>query len=210
MDEKETKNGITAVLPAAGISAPEPPSAPAAETPPESLPESPVLPAPADAPAPEETAAAGDPPPAPPAPVGSAASPSLSPAELADLRASYPDADPEQDMNDPVFRGLVCGEIKLTLRQVYELFHRDRLTAAAVGNAVSDALAREIPPAVETAVAAAEQRLLDDIRLHGARPIENGVSPPCAVSSHPSVDRLTRSERAQLARRAEHGERIRL
>ena len=52
MDEKETKNGITAVLPAAGISAPEPPSAPAAETPPESLPESPVLPAPADAPAP--------------------------------------------------------------------------------------------------------------------------------------------------------------
>ena len=118
MDEKETKNGITAVLPAAGISAPEPPSAPA----------------------------------------GSAASPSLSPAELADLRASYPDADPEQDMNDPVFRGLVCGEIKPTLRQVYELFHRDRLTAAAVGNAVSDALAREIPPAVETAVAAAEQR----------------------------------------------------
>ena len=100
MDEKETKNGITAVLPAAGISAPEPPSAPAAETPPESLPESPpefpVLPAPADAPAPEETAAAGDPPPAPPAPAGSAASPSLSPAELADLRASYPDADPEQ------------------------------------------------------------------------------------------------------------------
>ena len=93
-------------------------------------------------------------------------------------------------MNDPVFRGLVCGEIKPTLRQVYELFHRDRLTAAAVGNA--------------------EQRLLDDIRLHGARPIENGVSTPCAVSSHPSVDRLTRSERAQLARRAEHGERIRL
>lgn len=113
-------------------------------------------------------------------------------------------------MNDPVFRGLLCGEIKPTLRQVYELFHRDRLTAAAVGNAVSDALAREIPPAVETAVAAAEQRLLDDIRLHGARPIENGVSTPCAVSSHPSVDRLTRSERAQLARRAEHGERIRL
>ena len=186
MDEKETKNGITAVLPAAGISAPEPPSAPAAETPPESLPESPpefpVLPAPADAPAPEETAAAVDPPPAPPAPAGSAASPSLSPAELADLRASYPDADPEQDMNDPVFRGLVCGEIKPTLRQVYELFHRDRLTAAAVGNAVSDALAREIPPAVETAVAAAEQRLLDDIRLHGARPIENGASLPPRVT----------------------------
>ena len=140
--------------------------------------------------------------------------PSLSSAELAELRKAYPDADAEQDMNDPVFRGLVRGEIRPTLRQVYELFHREQLTEAAIGNAVSDALAREVPVAVEAAVAEAvaqaEVHLLEDIRLRGARPSENGVGTAGVVASHPSVDRLTRSERAQLARRAEHGERIRL
>lgn len=167
----------------------------------------------ADAPV-QGAAGAESPVPAPAEPDGGAGKASLSPAELADLRAAYPDADVEQDMNDPVFRGLVRGEVKPTLRQVYELFHREQLTAAAVGSAVSDALAREIPAAVASAtasaVAEAEERLLDDIRLRGTRPSENGVGTPCAVASHPSVDRLTRSERAQLARRAEHGERIRL
>jgi hypothetical protein len=139
-------------------------------------------------------------------------------AEIAELRAVYPDAEPERDMADPVFGGLVRGEIRPTLRQVYEMFHHDRLTEAAVGDAVSEALAKEIPAAAaaasasaaEAAAKEAEERLLEDIRLQGIRPVENGVGTPAAVASHPAVDRLTRAERAQLARRAEHGERIRL
>ena len=150
--------------------------------------------------------------PAPEGPDGT--EPLLSSTELTELRKAYPNADAEQDMNDPAFRALVCGEVRPTLRQVYELFHRDQLTEAAIENAVADALAREVPAAVETAVAEAvaqaEAHLLEDIRLRGARPVENGVGAAGVVASHPSVDRLTRSERAQLARRAEHGERIRL
>lgn len=138
----------------------------------------------------------------------------IDPDELTALRSVYPDADPLGDMSDPLFRGLLCGEVKPTLRQVYELYHREALTAAAVkgavGPAVSQAVSEALAEAVPAAVAEAEERLLADIRLRGTRPVENGIASPAVVASHPSVDRLTRSERAALAHRAERGEQIRL
>lgn len=138
----------------------------------------------------------------------------IDPEELAALRSVYPDADPQGDMSDPLFRGLLCGEVKPTLRQVYELYHHERLTEAAVGTAVSKAVSAAVSAALAealpTAVAEAEANLLADIRLRGNRPPENGVGSPAVVASHPSVDRLTRAERAALAGRAERGERIRL
>lgn len=138
----------------------------------------------------------------------------IDPDELTALRSVYPDADPQGDMSDPLFRGLLCGEVKPTLRQVYELYHRESLTAAAVkgavGPAVSQAVSEALAEAVPAAVAEAEERLLADIRLRGTRPVENGIASPAVVASHPSVDRLTRSERAALAHRAERGEQIRL
>lgn len=138
----------------------------------------------------------------------------IDPEELAALRSVYPDADPQGDMSDPLFRGLLCGEVKPTLRQVYELYHHERLTEAAVGTAVSKAVSAAVSAALAealpTAVAEAEANLLADIRLRGNRPPENGIGSPAVVASHPSVDRLTRAERAALAGRAERGERIRL
>lgn len=138
----------------------------------------------------------------------------IDPDELAALRSVYPDADPQGDMSDPLFRGLLCGEVKPTLRQVYELYHRERLTEAAVGIAVSEAVSAAVSAALAealpAAVAEAEANLLADIRLRGNRPPENGIGSPAVVASHPSVDRLTKAERAALASRAERGERIRL
>lgn len=138
----------------------------------------------------------------------------IDPSELAALRELYPHADPVADMADPLFCGLLSGDVKPTLRQVYELCHHDDLTAAAVSKAVStavaDAVSAALAEAIPAAVAEAEANLMEDIRLRGARPSENGVGAPGAVESHPSVDRLTRSERAALAYRAERGERIRL
>ena len=59
---------------------------------------------------------------------------------------------------------------------------------------------------IEAACAEAERRLLSHIRARGMRPAENGVQ----VSSIPSagVTRMTREERAEVARRAACGERI--
>lgn len=158
-----------------------------------------------DEPAAEENGASSD---------GAGTVAEIDPDELAALRSVYPDADPQGDMSDPLFRGLLCGEVKPTLRQVYELYHREQLTETAVGTAVSKAVSAAVSAALAealpTAVAEAEANLLADIRLRGSRPPENGIGSPAVVASHPSVDRLTKAERAALAGRAERGERIRL
>ncbi len=59
---------------------------------------------------------------------------------------------------------------------------------------------------VREACAEAERRLLSHIRARGLRPAENGVHTQ-SISS-PSVAKMTREERAEMARRAASGERI--
>ena len=112
------------------------------------------------------------------------------------LREVYPDFDMEREMQDPAFRNVITGAVRPTIRQAYELCHRDALEAQAVHDAV------------ETAVRRAEENLLAHIRARGQRPQENGTSDMGAVQTHPNVDRLTRSERAALAKRAAQGEHI--
>ncbi|MGN1445681.1 MAG: hypothetical protein ACI4WV_05245, partial [Eubacteriales bacterium] len=118
------------------------------------------------------------------------------------VRQVYPTFDLTHEMQDPVFRALVRGEARPTLRQVYELCHRDALTAEAVSAAVAEAVAE--------AVSRAEARLVSHIQARGQRPAENGMADRGAVRMHPDVGRLTRSDRARLAQRAQEGESIRL
>lgn len=118
------------------------------------------------------------------------------------VRQVYPTFDLAHEMQDPVFRALVRGEARPTLRQVYELCHRDALTAEAVSAAVAEA--------VSEAVSRAEAQLVSHIQARGQRPAENGMADRGAVRMHPDVGRLTRSDRARLAQRAQAGESIRL
>ena len=114
------------------------------------------------------------------------------------VRQVYPTFDLTHEMQDPAFRALVRGEARPTLRQVYELCHREALTAEAVSTAVAEAVSR------------AEAQLVSHIQARGQRPAENGMADRGAVRMHPDVGRLTRSDRARLARRAQEGESIRL
>lgn len=118
------------------------------------------------------------------------------------VRQVYPTFDLTHEMQDPAFRALVRGEARPTLRQVYELCHREALTAEAVSTAVAKAVAE--------AVSRAEAQLVSHIQARGQRPAENGMADRGAVRMHPDVGRLTRSDRARLARRAQEGESIRL
>lgn len=118
------------------------------------------------------------------------------------VRQVYPTFDLTHEMQDPAFRALVRGEARPTLRQVYELCHREALTAEAVSTAVAEAVAE--------AVSRAEAQLVSHIQARGQRPAENGMADRGAVRMHPDVGRLTRSDRARLARRAQEGESIRL
>ncbi len=114
------------------------------------------------------------------------------------VRQVYPTFDLTREMQDPAFRALVRGEARPTLRQVYELCHREALMAEAVSTAVAEAVSR------------AEAQLVSHIQARGQRPAENGMDDRGAVRMHPDVGRLTRSDRARLARRAQEGESIRL
>ena len=118
-------------------------------------------------------------------------------AEAEALRAVYPAFDLAVEMSHPVMGAILRGEVKPTLRQLYEAVHWESIAA------------ERTEAAVAVAVRESEERLLGHIRARGQRPSENGISAAAGVRMHPAVGRLTRRERAPLARRAECGEHIR-
>lgn len=130
------------------------------------------------------------------------------------LRAIYPDFDLETELGDPVLGAILRGKGKPTLRQLYEAAHFDRImdgrVAEAVQSAVTSAVADAVEVAVTDAVRTTEERVLDHIRARGRRPAENGTRAASGIRMHPAVSRLTRRERAMLAKRAENGETVKL
>lgn len=140
-------------------------------------------------------------------------------AEEADaLREIYPTFDLEEAMAHPVLGRLLRGEGQPTLRQLYEAVHWESIAEARATEVAERAVASEMERAVSAAVTAAvaeavresEARLLENIRARGQRPTENGTNAAVGVRMHPAVERLTRRERAMLAKRAERGEHIQL
>lgn len=128
------------------------------------------------------------------------------------LQAVYPGFDLEEQMKDPLFRGIMKGEIRLNLRQVYELCHAGEITRqkvdAAVAATVNEAVDLAVADAVVKAVAETEERMLSGIRARGQRPRESGLNAAQGVRTHPAVGRLTKADREKLARRAFRGETI--
>lgn len=135
-------------------------------------------------------------------------------AEIAALRLLYPAFDPTVHMKEPLFAGLVSGELRPTLRQVYELCHGEEILNAQVEKQVAErvtaAVELAVNEAVERTVTETEQRLLSHIRARGQRPQESGLHAAQGVRTHPAVGRLTKADREKLARRASRGETIRL
>ena len=71
---------------------------------------------------------------------------------------------------------------------------------------IPDAAPAAFEERIAKARAEAEQCVLSHIRARGLRPPENAVQAQSTLTSDPT--RMTREERAELARRAERGERI--
>lgn len=130
------------------------------------------------------------------------------------LQAVYPAFDLEAEMEHPVLGALLRGEAAPSLRQLYEAVHWEEVAALqrdeAVSQAVETAVAEAVSAAVSQAVMESEERLLGHIRARGQRPAENGTGAVTGARLHGAVGRLTRRERALLAKRAENGEHIRL
>ena len=56
----------------------------------------------------------------------------------------------------------------------------------------------------------AQKKVVDAIRQKGARPVENGTEPGGGIVFEKKISRLTKKQRAELAKRAEKGEKIEL
>ena len=60
----------------------------------------------------------------------------------------------------------------------------------------------------QSAARAAEKQVVDTIRAKGARPAENGTAAQSAFTVKDDVSKLTREDRAEIARRAARGDSI--
>ena len=73
-----------------------------------------------------------------------------------------------------------------------------------------EALEAQMRAAVETARAQTEQRLLASIRARGIRPTESAIGASSGNALRRDASQLSRAQRAEVARRAAMGERIKL
>ena len=128
--------------------------------------------------------------------------------EAEGVRAVYPHFDLAAEMEHPVLGKILRGEVAPTLKQLYEATHLDEIFEGRVSEAVAQRLDVAVTAAVEAALLEHEQKVLAHIRARGQRPSETGVRASAGIRMHPAVGRLTRRERAMLAKRAENGETI--
>ncbi len=131
-------------------------------------------------------------------------------SEVVALKEIYPDFDMAQFEDDAQFQGLLRGEVRPTLQQVYEMCCPQVLIQREVAAEVEAKVNQAVEMAVAEAVERAEKNLLSHIQARGMRPQENGKNASGGVRTHPAVHRLTREDRAKLAQMAQQGETVRL
>lgn len=78
------------------------------------------------------------------------------------------------------------------VEHAYKVLHFDELMSDAIG----------------ATSAITEKRVADSVRANGSRPSENGTSSQSAFTVKDDVSKLTKKERAEIARRAARGEKI--
>lgn len=112
-------------------------------------------------------------------------------AESERVKELYPSFDFKTEAANRDFLGLLKSG--LSVQQAYELQHMDEIKANAA----------------KAAAQTAGQQMAAKIQSKAARPKENGTSSQSAVIVKNDVHSLSRAERAEIARRAQRGEKIR-
>lgn len=100
----------------------------------------------------------------------------------------YPQFDMGRELDDPLFRNLLRAGIPV--RQAYETTHMEDIKAL-----LAQQVARQT-----------EKRVVDAIRAKGSRPAENGTAGQSAFTVKQDVSKLSRQDRAEIARRVQRGE----
>ena len=111
-------------------------------------------------------------------------------AEGEQLKADYPDFDLGTEARNPQFLSMLKSGVPVKL--AYEVLHMDGIKAG-VAQAAAQRTAKQV---------------VDGIRAKGARPPENGTAAQSGFTVKDDVSKLTKKDRAEIARRAARGERI--
>lgn len=106
------------------------------------------------------------------------------------LKAKFNGFDLETEAQNPQFVSLLRSGVPM--EHAYKVLHLDDMMLDAMS----------------TTAARTEQRVTDNIRARGARPAEAGAASVSGYTVKDDVSKLTRADRAEIARRAARGERI--
>ena len=106
------------------------------------------------------------------------------------LKAKYPQFDLSAEIQDSQFKALLRSGIPM--ETAYNAIHMDDVMQSAVGSAA----------------AAAEQRVVNNIRAKGQRPTESGTASQSAFIVKDDVTKLSKADRAEAVRRAQMGDTI--
>lgn len=107
------------------------------------------------------------------------------------IQAKYPGFDLSAETQNAEFMKLLQSGVPMEL--AYTVIHHDEM----------------MRDGMSFAVAQTEQRVTGNIRARGARPAEAGIAAQSGYTVKDDVSKLTKKERAEIARRAARGEQIR-
>lgn len=106
--------------------------------------------------------------------------------QVEETKKIYRDFDLEKELKNPEFARLL--RVGVSVKNAYEVTNIDK---------IMDKNTKE-----------AEKHVVNSIRAKGARPVENGSSPTSGVILSSDISKLTKKQRAELAKRAAKGEMI--
>lgn len=115
-------------------------------------------------------------------------------SEAEGVKAKYPDFDLEsviaENGGDNTFTRMLKSGVPM--EHAYRVLNMDRIVADTT----------------KQTAALTEKAVIDSVRAKGARPAENGTAPRSAFVVKDDVSKLTKQDRAEIARRAMRGEHI--
>lgn len=109
-------------------------------------------------------------------------------AEAEAVKAKHPSFNFEADSANPQFMSMLRAGVGI--EAAYRALHHDEIVAGAVHNARAQT----------------EKSVVDNIRAKGSRPAENGTSSASTFTYKSDVSKLSKADRAEIARRAARGE----
>lgn len=107
------------------------------------------------------------------------------------LKGIYPSFDLNSELQNADFVKLIKNNVDV--RTAYEVLHKDEI----------------IPAAMQFTAQQVKQKLANDIRSNGVRPVENGISNQSTAVIKSDVSQLSKADRQEIARRVARGEKIR-